>query len=86
MDNGGDIDAAGNVRPAAEYLRRWEAQALKHREQLGISPLARARMGRDVAAGSVDMAKLMADLEDDRRDAITPASPGAETEDGEADG
>lgn len=62
-DNGGDIEPNGEVRKAAEYLRRWEAQALKHREQLGLSPLARARMGRDVAAGRVDMARVMAELE-----------------------
>lgn len=64
IDNGGDLTAGGDVKGAAEHLRRWEAQALKHREQLGLAPLARARMGRDVAAGSVDMAKLMAELDD----------------------
>lgn len=62
-DVGGDIAPNGEVRPSAEYLRRWEAQALKHREQLGLTPLSRARMGRDVAAGSVDMARIMSELE-----------------------
>jgi hypothetical protein len=62
MDRGSDIGDDGEVLAAAEYLRRWEAQALKHRERLGLDPLARAKLGKDVAAGSVDMARLMAEL------------------------
>lgn len=64
MDRGSDVTDDGEVVPAAEYLRRWEAQALKHRERLGLDPLARAKLGKDLAAGSVDMARLMAELDD----------------------
>lgn len=68
LDNAGDFTAAGEVRAVAEYVRRLEAQALKHRTELGLSPLSRARMGRDVAAGSVDVAKLMAALAEAERE------------------
>jgi hypothetical protein len=60
----GDVDADGAVRPSAELLVKLEGQALKHRERLGLDPLARARLGRDVAAQSIDIAKLMAALDD----------------------
>lgn len=64
MDHGDDVNEKGEVVPAAEYLRRWEAQALKHRERLGLDPLARAKLGKDLAA-SVDVARLLADLDDE---------------------
>lgn len=83
MDNGGDIAAGGEVRAPAEYLRRWENQALKHREQLGLSPLARARMGRDVAARSVDMAKVMAELEAEEQVRTSGSSAGPQVDVGQ---
>ena len=61
-DHEGDIDDEGNVRPAADLLTKLDAQALKHRERLGLDPLARARLGRDVAASSADIAQLLTRL------------------------
>lgn len=82
----GDVDGSGDVRPAAELLLRLEGQALKHRERLGLDPLARARLGRDVAAGSVDMAKLMSALADgDASDEITTTATDDEAVDGADD-
>jgi hypothetical protein len=60
----------GQVSPL-ELLRRWEATASSHRARLGLDPLSRARLGRDVAAARVDVAALMAEMK--RRDEASPA-------------
>lgn len=62
-DHGGDIDAEGEIRGAASLLEKVERRCESLRARLGLDPLARARLGRDVAAGSVDVARLMAALE-----------------------
>jgi hypothetical protein len=66
-DHGGldGVAGDGEIRPAADLLTRLENQALKHRERLGLDPLSRARLGRDVAAGRLDVALAMARLGDD---------------------
>lgn len=61
----GDLDS-DRVRAAYLLLHRAEARADRARQRLGLNPLAAARLGRDVAAGQVDMARLMAQL--DKRD------------------
>jgi hypothetical protein len=73
----GDLDDLGAIRPASHLLLRLESQALKHRERLGLDPLARSRMGRDLAAGSVDMARLMSAMDG----AATDVIPAAATDD-----
>jgi Phage terminase, small subunit len=61
----GDLDDDGSVRPAADLLTRLETQAAGLRSRLGLDPLSRARLGRDVAASQVDLARLWAaDAED----------------------
>lgn len=57
----GDLDDTGAVRPASELLTRLEARAESLRARLGLDPLSRARLGRDTAAGMVDLARLWAD-------------------------
>lgn len=59
-EQGGDLTEEGEVRPAAEMLRKYEAQGERLRARLGLDPLARARLGKDLAAGAVDLATLMA--------------------------
>lgn len=59
-DGVGDLDA-DRIKAAYLLLHRAETRASTLRTQLGLTPLARAKLGRDVAAGKVDMAKLMAD-------------------------
>lgn len=61
----GDLDA-DRVRSAYLLLHRAESRAHRARQSLGLSPLAAARLGRDVAAGELDMARLMAEM--DKRD------------------
>ena len=57
----GDLDDAGDVRPASDLLTRLESQAMGHRARLGLDPLSRARLGRDTAAAQVDLARLWAE-------------------------
>ena len=45
-----------------ERLRRWQTTAMNHRQRLGLDPLSRARLGRDVAAAQVDVAELLTRL------------------------
>lgn len=47
------------IQSALEMLRRWEATAANSRKELGLTPLARARLGRDVtqATSNMDLAK-----------------------------
>ncbi len=59
-EKGGDLDDVGAVRPAADLLTKLEARAESMRARLGLEPLSRARLGRDVAAQSVDLARLWA--------------------------
>lgn len=67
-DLGGDLDSEGNERPASALLTRLELQASNLASKLGLDPLSRARLGRDVAAAQVDVATLMAHLDDQDHD------------------
>jgi hypothetical protein len=60
-DGIGDLDD-DRVKAAYLLLHRAEARALSGRARLGLDPLSQARLGRDRAAASVDMASLMAQL------------------------
>jgi hypothetical protein len=59
------------VRAAYLLLHRAKARATTQRTRLGLDPLSRARLGKDVAAGQLDAARLFAELE--KRD--QPAAP-----------
>lgn len=52
-----------------ELLRKWEATASTHRARLGLDPLSRARLGRDVAATKVDLAVLLTQARSDSEEA-----------------
>jgi len=57
----GDLDDVDDtVRPAADLLTKLEARAESMRAKLGLDPLSRARLGRDTAAGAVDLARVWA--------------------------
>lgn len=64
-DGVGDLDDE-RVRAAYLLLHRAEQRAQTGRTRLGMDPLSRARLGRDVAAGQVqaDLAQVMAKLRD----------------------
>lgn len=61
-ESGTEVIEVGRVRAAAKFLARLEATALRQRVELGLTPLSRARLGRDVAAAKVDLAQMFADL------------------------
>ena len=48
-----------------ETLRRWDASALKYAEQLGLTPMARAKLGKDVSSTAVNLAQVFTESEED---------------------
>lgn len=48
LNENGLIDGKGNVRPAAELERRLRTEAAGYMRDLGMTPLARARLGLDL--------------------------------------
>lgn len=58
------------VASALDQLARWEAAASRQRQRLGLDPLSRARLGRDVAQ-TVDLASHLSAL---RENADRPAA------------
>lgn len=59
-DGVGDLDET-RVQAAYALLHKAESRAASGRAALGLTPISRARLGRDVAASRVDLARLMAD-------------------------
>lgn len=51
-------ESSRGVTSPLELLRRWEATALSHRGRLGLDPLSRARLSKDVTAAAVGQASL----------------------------
>lgn len=47
----GGVTSEGDVLPVVRALKDWESRVERHRRELGLTPLARARLGRDVAQG-----------------------------------
>lgn len=61
LDEHGMVDKeTGKVRDAARVLTTYENSANKLRAELGMTPLARAKLKRDTAATQVDLAQIMA--------------------------
>lgn len=79
-DGVGDLDAE-RVKSAYLLLHRAETRAASGRARLGLDPLSRARLGRDVAAGSVDVARLMAALEASVDESAAASSDHADLDD-----
>lgn len=44
------------VRAALDMASRWEATASQHRSRLGLDPLSRAKLGKDVTSARLDLA------------------------------
>lgn len=55
------LDAKGRPLPAMELVIRMERLAAEARARLGLDPLARARLGKDITSQSVDLARLYAE-------------------------
>lgn len=67
LDENGTLDRDGNPRPALAALKDFERLAAAARSRLGLDPLSRAALGRDVAARSIDLARLYASLEEEEK-------------------
>lgn len=61
----GVVDGEGKPRAALDALRLWETRASQERARLGLDPLSRAKLGKDVAATKFDLARLWAEMDDD---------------------
>lgn len=62
---GGDSTRRSRTRktgPSLEQWRKLEQHASLLRTKLGLDPLARARLGKDIASSQADMAQVMAQL------------------------
>ena len=64
LDENGTLDENGVPRPALSALKDFERLASTARSRLGLDPLSRAQLGRDVTAQQVDLARLMSSLDD----------------------
>lgn len=66
IDKHGALDDDGVPRPALSALKDFENRAARERTRLGLDPLSRAQLGRDVMAQQVDLARLMSSAEEER--------------------
>lgn len=63
LEQHGEFDEEGKPRPAVDMLARFLRVANETSGRLGLDPLSRARLGRDVTAQQVDLARLWADAQ-----------------------
>jgi hypothetical protein len=61
-----EVAADGQVRSATNLLLKLEARAESQRQRLGLDPLSRARLGRDVVSAQVGITDLWAAAEAQR--------------------
>lgn len=47
------------TRAALDYLARWEATASGHRQRLGLDPLSRMKIGKDIASTGLDLVQML---------------------------
>lgn len=53
-----------HVESVLVQLHRHEVRAMNLRSRLGLDPLSRARLGKDVAAQRIDLARLFGELQE----------------------
>lgn len=63
LERRGFEDSDGTPSPWLHALEKAEGAAARSRSELGLSPASYARLGRDVAAAKVDLARLWAEDE-----------------------
>lgn len=68
LDEHGPLDENGIPRPALTALLQFEKLATTHRTRLGLDPLSRAQLGRDVTAQQVDLARLYSTLDESSKE------------------
>lgn len=68
LDREGLHDTEGRLRPAEQAMHRAETRAANLRTALGLTPLARARLGRDVASQQESLAQAMSAWADKQKE------------------
>ena len=63
LDVNGLHDEEGHLRPAEQAMHRAETRAANLRSRLGLDPLSRARLGKDVAQ-TVSLTQLWQQMDD----------------------
>ncbi|MGR6523615.1 hypothetical protein ACU5JM_18430 [Rhodococcus erythropolis] len=69
VDANGSIDEdTGEPTSAEKYRLRIDTQAYKHRERLGLDPLSKAKLGKDIASTQIDLSIILAQLNEARNE------------------
>lgn len=69
VDLNGSIDEnTGEPTSAEKYRLRIDTQAYKHRERLGLDPLSKAKLSKDIASTQVDLSIILAQMNADRNE------------------
>lgn len=64
--DGSGMESDGKVAPALSALATWEKVAAGHRTRLGLDPLARAKLGKDIAgAKQADAVAMLTQMRED---------------------
>lgn len=65
LETEGLLTSEGDVRAAAAFQLQCETQAARLRSQLGLTPEAAAKIGKDVAGAQADLATIWARMADE---------------------
>lgn len=60
VDEHGAVTDAGELTSAEKHRLRLDTQTANHRSRLGLDPLSKAKLGKDIAATQVDLAQIFA--------------------------
>ena len=63
------VSASRKVSSLMSELHKAEVRAANRRKELGLTPLARARLGKDIASSQFDLARYFAELDAAEKDA-----------------
>ncbi|NKR96213.1 hypothetical protein GS473_04495 [Rhodococcus hoagii] len=66
VDQCGAFTEAGELTSAEKYRLRLDTQTANHRSRLGLDPLSKAKLGKDIAATQVDLSIILAQLNAER--------------------
>lgn len=61
-------DNTGEPSGAEKYRLRIDTQAANHRSRLGLDPLSKARLGKDIASTHLDMSIILSKLNAERKE------------------
>ncbi|WP_051637734.1 hypothetical protein [Rhodococcus sp. UNC363MFTsu5.1] len=71
VDQHGAFTETGEVSAAEKHRLRIDTQAANHRSRLGLDPLSKARLGKDIASTQLDLAQILTQQREDAEKAST---------------